>query len=272
MERLRWAAPEWHETVGSTNAVALEAPRPGRVVVADHQSAGLGRRGRRWESPPGTGMAISAVVPPVDQQVMGWVPLAAGLALAEALAGSRWPVDAALKWPNDVLVPLRPSDGAGGRGAGEGGQAPVLEADGRRWGKVAGVLAQVSGEGAVVVGTGVNVDHTADQLPVPTATSWRLARGGAPLPDGAREALLTAYLEHLATWHDTLAAADPRPLRTAYLRRCLTLGLPVVVHRPDGGTTAGTAVDLDASGALVVEGPGGRSVHHAGDVEHLRGQ
>jgi BirA family transcriptional regulator, biotin operon repressor / biotin---[acetyl-CoA-carboxylase] ligase len=263
MDTLRWAAPEWHASIGSTNAEALADPRPGRVVVADHQSAGIGRRGRRWESPAGTGLAISTVVPPVDQELMGWVPLAAGLALAEALAGSRWRVDAALKWPNDVLVPLR---------EGATAQVPVLEAEGRGWGKVSGILAQVAGTGVVVVGTGVNVDHEPGQLPVPTATSWRLARGGAPLPDGARQALLTAYLERLATWHEALLERQGLRVRAAYLRGCLTLGRPVVVHRPDGGATAGTAVDVDDSGALVVQGPQGRTLHHAGDVEHLRAQ
>jgi BirA family biotin operon repressor/biotin-[acetyl-CoA-carboxylase] ligase len=199
----------------------------------------------------------------VPVEVAGWVPLAAGLSVVAALRASRWPVDAGLKWPNDVLVPLR-DDGPA--------QVPVLEARGRRWGKVAGVLAQVAPGGAVVVGVGVNVDHAADQLPVPTATSWRLARGGSPLPDGAREELLAALLHHLATFYDALATGDAAPVRAAYLAGSLTLGVDVVVHRPDGGTTAGRAVMLDPSGALVLEGPQGRTVHHAGDVEHLRPQ
>ncbi len=267
MHRLRWAAPEWHETLASTNVLALEDPSPGRVVVADHQSAGLGRRGRRWESPPGTALAVTAVVPPVPAQVMGWLPLAAGLALVQALGASRRPVQAGLKWPNDVLVPLVPPDE---EGAGE--QVPVLEAGGTAWGKVAGVLAQVAGTGDVVLGTGVNVDHAAGQLPVPTATSWRLATGGEPLPEGARRALLTAYLGHLADWHATLVDEGADPVREAYRRACLTLGRPVVVHLPDGTRATGTAADVDRSGALVVQGAAGRTVHHAGDVEHARPQ
>lgn len=279
MENLRWAAPEHHETVGSTNEEALADPRPGRVVVADHQTAGRGRRGRRWASPPGTGMAVSAVVPPLAPALMGWLPLVAGLALVEALTTSRWPVDAALKWPNDVLVPLREQDreqelehgGAPSDGAAR--QAPVVQLDGRSWGKVAGVLAQVAADGNVVVGTGVNVDHAPDQLPVPTATSWRLARGGAPLPDGARETLLEDYLARLAAWHEALTHEDVGAVRTAYLQRCLTVGRPVVVHRPDGGRTEGTAVGVDDAGALLVEGPQGTTtLHHAGDVEHVRPQ
>lgn len=250
MRRLPWATPEWHESLGSTNTEALADPRPGRVVVADHQSAGLGRRGRVWESPPGTGMAISAVLPPVPSAVAGWVPLAAGLAVRAALADSRWPVTAVLKWPNDVLL--------------ESGPRP---------GKICGILAQVAPSGAVVVGAGVNVDHEADQLPVHTATSWRLARGGAVLPDGAREAFLDDYLRHLATAHEALEQGDRASVRTAYLDACSTLGRDVAVLRPDGGRTEGRALTVDEDGALVVEGEqGGRGAHHAGDVEHVRPQ
>lgn len=247
MPHLTWESPERHPSIDSTNLEAARDPRPGRVVVADHQSAGLGRRGRTWSSPPGTGMAISAVVPGLPPGVAGWLPLAAGLAVVRALAGSRWPVDARLKWPNDVLVTAGP-----------------------RPGKICGVLAQVAGPDVVVVGTGVNVDHADDQLPVPTATSWRLARGGAPLPDEAGEVFLEDYLRHLAELHDALAAGQVGAVRTAYLDRSATLGADVVVHRPDGGTSRGRAVDLAEDGALVLEGPEGRTVHHAGDVEHLR--
>lgn len=275
MTSLRWAAPEHHESIGSTNVEALLDPRTGRVLVADHQSAGQGRQGRVWESPPGAGMAISVVVPSVPVELMGWLPMAAGLALARALQDSRWTVTAGLKWPNDVLVPLR--EDTGERAAPEQGQKPeqepVLEAEGRRWGKVAGTLAQVTTGLAgrvVVIGTGVNIDHTLTQLPVPTATSWRLARGGAALPEGAREGLLSAYLEALAHAHDQLAAGDHQRVRTDYLDRCLTLGRGVTVHLPGGATVLGTATGIDESGALVVEGPGGRSIHHAGDIEHAR--
>lgn len=250
MDSLRWAAPERHESIGSTNTEALADPRPGRVVVADHQSAGLGRRGRSWTSPPGTGMAISAVLPPVAAGVAGWVPLAAGLAMRSALAASRWPVDAVLKWPNDVLL--------------DAGPAP---------GKLCGILVQVAPSGELVVGAGLNVDHERDQLPVSTATSWRLARGGAPLPDGARDDLLEDYLRELAGWHTRLTGADLPRVREAYRLACHTLGRDVVVHLPDGRRVRGRAESVDDQGALVLREHGdGRSVHHAGDVEHLRPQ
>lgn len=258
---ISWSAPEWHPSIDSTNLQALRDPRPGRVIVADHQSAGLGRRGRSWTAPPDTSIAVTAVVPATDPGLIGWVPLVAGLAVAQAVADSRYAVRTALKWPNDVLVP-------------DPGAAPVAATDGVRWAKVCGVLSQAVG-GVIVLGAGLNVDQTRDQLPVATATSWRLARGGpdgkltGPLPEGTREQFVTDYLARLAHWMDTLVS-DPGAVRTAYTQQCVTLGQVVAVHQPDGSQRLGTAVAVDPTGALEVDGGGRRSVHLAGDVVHVR--
>lgn len=271
-----WEPPECHPTIDSTNLEAARDPRPGRVIVADHQSAGLGRRGRSWTAPPDTSIALTVVLPAPAPGVIGWVPLVAGLAVAQALAESRYAVPAVLKWPNDVLVqedqewrkvcgvlaqsvPGAPKSVSGG-------------ADGRSAAAAAAAGAGSAGAatGVVVVGAGLNVDQTRDQLPGPTATSWRLARaGGAPLPDGAREQFVTAYLDRLADLVATLVS-DPRTVRTAYREACRTLGQEVAVHLPGGGVRTGTAVAVDDSGALVVEGAGARTVHVAGDVVHVR--
>jgi BirA family biotin operon repressor/biotin-[acetyl-CoA-carboxylase] ligase len=247
----RWARPEWHPSIDSTNTQLLADPWPGRVVVADHQSAGQGRRGRSWTAPAGTSLAVSVAVPSPDPALVGWVPLLTGVAVVRALTAGRYPVSAGLKWPNDVLVP-------------EGGV----------WRKVCGILAQVvpargAGPGLVVVGAGLNVDQERDELPVPTATSWRLARGGAVLPDGAREAWLDDYLEHLGRLLEELHA-DPDAVRSAYERQCLTLGRTVRVHLPDGTVHQGVAEAVDVSGGLVVADGSGTRHHHAGDVVHLR--
>lgn len=247
MEPQRWSTPEWHTTIPSTNAATLADPRPGRVVVAHHQSAGQGRRGRTWTAPPGASLAITVVVRAPGGADLGWVPLVSGLAVAQALGDSRYAVHARLKWPNDVLVT-------------DGGH-PL---------KICGVLSQAVPDGphgpVVVVGAGVNVDQVREELPVPTATSWRLARGGgAPLPDGAREAFLGDYLDHFAHGLADLGAA-----RTAYRSWCDTLGREVTVHQPDGYERHGRAVEITDEGLLVVQGRGARTVHHVGDVVHLR--
>ena len=247
MQQLRWGTPEWHTTVPSTNTEVLADPRPGRVVVAHHQSAGQGRRGRTWTAPPDTALAVSVVLPAPEGADLGWVPLASGLAVAEALTDSRYAVSARLKWPNDVLV----------------AEAGELR-------KVCGVLAQAvpgSPHGSVVVvGAGLNVDQQREDLPVPTATSWRLARGGgAPLPDGAREESRAAYLDQLARH-----LADRPAARPAYRSRCDTLGRVVTVHQPDGYQRTGRAVEITDEGLLVVQSRDTRTVHHVGDVVHVR--
>ncbi len=275
MEAHRWAHPQWWPSIGSTQTAVLADPVPGRVVVADHQSAGQGRRGRGWTAPPDTALAISVAVPAPAPEVLGWVPLLTGLAVVRALRASRYAVPAQLKWPNDVLVP---DPGAQGQGCAEG--------EGEGWGKVCGVLAHVvpapapatapapadrtGHSGAVVVvGAGLNIDQTRAQLPVASATSWRLARGGAVLPDGTRQAWVADYLASLADLLDELRAG-PAAVRTAYLARCRTLGSQVRVELPDGRRVEGVATDVEASGALRVRGAHGATVHHAGDVVHVR--
>ena len=79
-----WQDLEHHATISSTNARAAMVGEPWRVVVADHQSEGRGRLARSWEAPPGTSVAVSATVP-LPPEGAGWLPLLAGLSVAEAI-------------------------------------------------------------------------------------------------------------------------------------------------------------------------------------------
>lgn len=232
------------ETAASTNATAAAEPRPGTVVVADHQSAGRGRLDRTWETPPGTALTFSVVVDPgLDDVHWPLLPLAVALAAADGLrAATGLPV--AVKWPNDLLLPT---------GGEQGGDQ----------GKVAGILLErVAGPTGplAVIGIGINVGLGEADLPVPTATSTSIAGSDADRTEvfGAVMAALGPVLSRLA--------ADPAAVLDRYRDACDTLGREVEVQLPDGERFTGLAQRLDDSGRLVVAG---RAVG-AGDVVHVR--
>jgi BirA family biotin operon repressor/biotin-[acetyl-CoA-carboxylase] ligase len=241
-------------STGSTNADAVDQVQEGApegfTIVADEQTDGRGRLGRAWSSPYGAGIAMSVVLRPlVPEAAWGWIPLLTGVAVVEALGQQG--VAARLKWPNDVVVDVDARDGSPGPR------------------KLGGLLAERSGP-AVVVGIGVNVDLTAEEAPVPRATSTRLE--GAEV---GREQLvvdvLVALRRQYLLWQ--LAGGDPERsgLLEAYRSACLSLGTRVRVLLPGGDELLGTALDVDSSGRLLVRGDdGAERALSAGDVEHLR--
>lgn len=246
------AAPGWRvevlEESPSTNAhvVArvLAGEPPGLVVAAEHQTAGRGRLDRSWVTPPRAALTFSLAVAPGDVPVgrWPWLPLLTGLAVVEAV-GEVAGVGAWLKWPNDVLL-----------------------ADG---GKVAGILVELV-EGphgaAAVVGVGINVSSTRDELPVVAASSLLL--GGASSLDRTR--LLDAVLGCFGRRYDAWRAAAGTGLRTPYLQACSTIGRRVHVSLPAGASVDGTAVGVDDSGRLLVDDGSQVLALGAGDVVHVR--
>jgi len=246
-----WRSLEVVPEVGSTNAelVAGAGRDPedggvpeGTVLVAEHQVSGRGRLDRVWTSPPRAGLTVSFLLrPDVPAARRGWLPLLTGVALAEAVAEVTG-VLPSLKWPNDLLA-----------------------RDGR---KLAGILAESSGT-AVVVGVGLNVSTTAEELP-DTGTS--LARVlGAPVDRGP---LLLAFLraveKRYLPW--TAALGDPvvSGLAQDYLAWSSTVGTEVTVSLPDGSTLEGTAQAVDWDGRLVVATSNGTVELATGDVRHVR--
>ena len=229
---------------GSTNAdlaaLAREGAPSGTVVIADHQTQGRGRFTRPWQAPPRSSVAMSLLLRPERAEVRRWLwlPLVTGLAVSDALRTTAG-VDAALKWPNDVLI----------------GQ-----------GKVCGILAErvetTSGP-AVVIGVGLNTWMTPDQLPVPTATSLVLAGSSVGTPE-----VVLAVLRAFEAWYRRWAAGED--LSPDYSRACQTIGRRVrVVVSPDD-SVEGEAVGVDADGCLQVRTAGGVRTFAAGDVWHLR--
>ena len=254
-----WHTLEVVAETASTNADLVAAARDGApegmILVAEHQRAGRGRAGRVWSAPPRAGLAVSVLLrpgaaaarwPAVPAARWGWLPLLAGVALAESVAGLAG-VPARLKWPNDLLL-----DGA----------------------KCAGVLVEVAG-GAVVVGIGLNVTQRPEELPEPApgalpATSLALA--GARVTD--RQQLLVELLRTAGQWYGLWRrhAGDPGAcgLRAAYLRICATVGKSVRALLPGGTVLTGTAETVDGEGRLVLHTQHGTRALAAGDITHLR--
>ncbi len=215
---------------GSTNAELLDRARAGEpaglVLIADHQTAGRGRLDRRWEAPPGTNLLASILLRPGTAPGQ-WFRLTMALAVAVVDACRALGVDAAIKWPNDVLV-------------GDD--------------KLAGVLAETDGVGAVVAGVGCNVAWpSAGEL----AGATSLAACGVRVTPGA-------LLDDILACYD-----DEAPeLLADYRTRCSTIGRAVHITLPTGVILDGIATAVDDDGLLVVEVGGVAQRFAVGDVVH----
>lgn len=242
-----WRTAEVLPEAGSTNAELAARARAGEpaglVLATDHQTAGRGRLGRTWTAPAGSSIAMSVLLQPTrDPAGWTWLPLLAGLAVADSLRAVA-DVPAVLKWPNDVLV-----DGA----------------------KICGILAErvdTTGGPLCVLGMGINVHLTAAELPVPTATSLAVLR---PDQRPVRAEIMATVLAALALLYHRWEDGRDAELSREYEARCDTLGRAVRVQHADGSTTEGEAVGIDADGRLQVRTKAGQQTFAAGDVVHLR--
>jgi BirA family biotin operon repressor/biotin-[acetyl-CoA-carboxylase] ligase len=248
-----WRELDVVEQTGSTNADLLARAAEGvdidgAVLIAEHQTAGRGRHGRSWSASPRAQitMSVGVRVDDVPTAGWGWLSLAAGLAVVDAVA-TVTTVEAGLKWPNDVL--------AGG-------------------GKLAGILAEVT-QPYAVVGLGLNVTQVPAVVDGPGATS--LVEQGVAQPD--RDLLVGRLLrglgERIAAWRD--ARGSDSQLANDYRARSLTIGARVRAELPGGREVTGIARDIDEQGRLCMEiwaadaaKSGQLVVVSAGDVVHLR--
>lgn len=250
----------------STNRYLLDEARGGAgeglVVTADHQTAGRGRLGRRWEAPAGSNLLVSVLLrPDLRVEELHLCTLSMALAARSACVEAAG-VEAVLKWPNDLVVGER---------------------------KLAGILAETTtgagrseapGAGspprAVVVGLGLNVgwpgpesDPGAVAVPedlLDRATSLRRESGTRIEPSD----LLGVVLGHLENRLDDLASAEGRGRLVAEYRRvCTTLGRDVMVSLA-GEMVRGTVADISVEGHLLLDVGAGIRTVTAGDVVHLR--
>jgi len=248
---LGWTRLDVVERTASTNADLLaRAASPdrgadvaGAVLIAEHQTAGRGRHGRGWSAGPRTQITMSVGVSVVDVPVAawGWLSLATGVAVVDAVAAVTG-IRAGLKWPNDVLAGPPESRG-----------------------KLAGILAEVA-RPAVVIGVGLNVARAPDG--VEGATSLR-GLGAAEVDRGDLvRALLTELDRRIVAWR--AARGADAALAADYRAHSLTIGTRVRAQLPGGGELVGTATGIDDQGRLCLDTGHQTAVISAGDVVHLR--
>jgi BirA family biotin operon repressor/biotin-[acetyl-CoA-carboxylase] ligase len=233
-----FAALRYIEEVGSTNDVALslasQGVAEGTSVLADWQTAGRGRRGRQWDSPPGAGLYLSVVLTADDLGAsLSLVTLTVGVAVAKAIvAVTGLPIE--LKWPNDVVI-------------------------GRPWRKMAGILCESAAVGnsglAIVAGIGVNLTRAAYPSAVADyATSIEMELGRTI----DRAPLVIECLAQLRDAVSRLRHGSGRDIGDEWRRfgRAALDGAPVRWHDA-GGERRGLARDIADDGALLVECGGG---------------
>jgi BirA family biotin operon repressor/biotin-[acetyl-CoA-carboxylase] ligase len=230
------------ETIGSTNDEAKRRAREGAaeglIVCAERQTAGRGRRGRAWVSPPGNLYSSTLLRPNCRAATAAQLGFVAALGVADAIGELAPRVALGCKWPNDLL------------------------ANGR---KVSGILLEtemVAGDRPdfVVLGLGANLASAPRDTQYP-ATS--LADEGAP--GIAPLTMLAAFIRHFVEWLATWRRDGFAPIREAWLARVIGLGEPIQV-RLERDTLDGRFLDLDSDGALLLGVPGGSRRVAAGEV------
>ena len=297
MDRIREALSEdfavidYTESTGSTNTDLMQAGKvaDGTVLLANEQVAGKGRLGRQWVSPAGSQLIFSVLILPDSLDHLGTLPLAAGLAVTDSVEG------AVLKWPNDVHIDGKKLCGILAE-AGPVGEAfksaPKTEVSKAEINKAEINKAEINKaeinkadinkaeinkaevskaeiapktqsanppSARVVVGMGINVTLTREELPIEAATS--LALEGL---ETDRTQLAITVLKNLRRRITQWEQQDPQ-LMADYRKVCSSIGQEVRLEAPAGdviGTVEGVADD----GRINVGG----EYYSAGDVIHLR--
>lgn len=227
---MQWQQPLTVESVESTQAMLDPEMAEGSVAVADHQTAGRGRQGRTWEAPAGSSLLMSVLLKPPADCPLPQVALVAGAAVADAIEHLTG-LAVQIKWPNDVML---------------------------RRQKIAGILAEAR-DGAVVLGIGVNLNQTPDQLP---------ERGGSLRTTTGREwdrdHVLDAVLHALGRRYDEWLAGGLDAVYEGLGPRDFLRGRRVSVNG-----TSGVAEMIDRDGRLRIATGHGESVAvESGEVEY----
>jgi BirA family biotin operon repressor/biotin-[acetyl-CoA-carboxylase] ligase len=227
------------EVTGSTQddlyqLASTDSVIPKTILASEYQTSGRGRLDRTFTAPPMSALTFSLYIEPkVEREEWSFITLLAGLSVHEALAALDPQVSVGIKWPNDLLIGEK---------------------------KFVGMIAQATKKG-IILGIGINVGMTAEELPVENATSLAL-EGFANLD---RNEILASIINHfeinVEMWeHDKSFLAE-------YRSASVTIGKDVEVTLPGGELIHSKAIDISNAGALLLED--GTEVT-VGDVVHLR--
>ena len=227
------------EVTGSTQDDLYELASTGTaipktILASEFQSSGRGRLDRTFEAAPHSALTFSIYIEPkVEKEEWSFLTLLAGLSVHEALHALDPQIEIGIKWPNDLLIGDK---------------------------KFVGMIAQASAKG-VVLGIGINVGMSQEELPVETATSLAIT-GFAELD---RNVILASIINHFEIncemWE------NDKSFLAEYRTACATIGKDVEVTLPGGKTIRSRAVDISYTGALLLEDGSEVTV---GDVVHLR--
>ena len=224
------------------------AAQPFTALIADDQTAGRGRVGRSWYSATGRSVLVSVLLalPAALRDQIGWLTLIGGAA-ARAAVETTTRAAALISWPNDVVLRV-PAPGT------TAPSAPAPHTPATR--KIAGIIGEYVGErdGQIfaVVGMGLNLSLTEDELPTPTSAS--LLSAGLPVP--SRDAVMAAWIAGLRARIEALTIAGGDPEASGILDEinscCETLRPGVTVGRPRNTPIHGTGQAILADGSLQV--------------------
>jgi BirA family transcriptional regulator, biotin operon repressor / biotin---[acetyl-CoA-carboxylase] ligase len=243
-----WRYFEVVDETGSTNSDLLTRAAAGEdidrvVLLTEHQTAGRGRMGRVWLDAARAEITLSVGVRPGDVPIdrWGWLPLAAGAAVVDAVAAEVG-VNAGLKWPNDVMIGDR---------------------------KLAGVLSEVAAPNTfVVIGIGLNVTLSPEEAGNPVAISLLDAGVAAPDRDRLVHRLLSKLGMRINDWR--IAGGLDEKLMADYRARSATIGSQVRAQLPGDAEIVGDAVGVDGRGRLCIDTGDAVVAVSAADIIHLR--
>ncbi len=219
-----WSVIVVEETT-STQSDLISDFSPGRVLIAEYQSAGRGRLDRKFIVPPRKGLTFSFCIDAIED--IGWIPLLTGLAVADAIDENLNGKLVEIKWPNDLLVNKK---------------------------KLSGILSERV-EGGVVVGVGINIFQTKEELPIEESISLSM------VTEVDREKLLIDILNKIGETFSNFANA-----KNHYRSKCGTIGKLVKASLPNGEIIEDIAIGVSNEGSLLLNS---REISVA-DIVHLR--